>query len=219
MDRTLGENVKRLREQRAWTQEHLAHVAGITARTVQRIEQGDPASADSLMGLAQALDVSLDDLRRSPADEAAAHAVAELKKIEERYVIVRLDRIQRASSLTACLSGADAFQVDRVELNNDDEEDAVAEIDGFLRDGIDGWSECGASERRELERDLQRMIENLHSLGFVVAAGQRQSRLRSDAAAAARDSVPFTIMYVMISRAKDPKLFIAVAKNAPVQLV
>ena len=38
MDSTIGNNVKALREMRAWTQEHLATVAGTSARTVQRME-------------------------------------------------------------------------------------------------------------------------------------------------------------------------------------
>ncbi|REN19170.1 XRE family transcriptional regulator, partial [Mycobacterium tuberculosis] len=32
-----GETVKRLREQRGWSQEHLAGAAGLSARTVQRM--------------------------------------------------------------------------------------------------------------------------------------------------------------------------------------
>jgi transcriptional regulator with XRE-family HTH domain len=44
--------VRRLRESHAWSQEQLAAVAGISARTVQRVEGEGSASADTCMALA-----------------------------------------------------------------------------------------------------------------------------------------------------------------------
>ena len=49
-----GNLVKRLREERAWSQEHLASVAGLSARTVQRLETDGNASAESRMAIAAA---------------------------------------------------------------------------------------------------------------------------------------------------------------------
>lgn len=54
--------VRRLREQRAWSQEQLADVAGLSVRTVQRIETGGGASLDTRMALASALEVEPADL-------------------------------------------------------------------------------------------------------------------------------------------------------------
>jgi transcriptional regulator with XRE-family HTH domain len=118
MDRTVGNNVKRHRERLAWTQEHLAAAAALSARTVQRIEEGGPVSADSLLGLAAAFNVSVDDLRRTPEEEAKLEATAAeaLKQVEERYTIARLARIERGSDLTSFFSGADASLCSRVDL-------------------------------------------------------------------------------------------------------
>ncbi|MCK9489744.1 MAG: helix-turn-helix domain-containing protein [Xanthomonadales bacterium] len=49
--------LRRLREQRAWSQEQLAEVAGLSVRTVQRVENGAAASLETRMALAAALDV------------------------------------------------------------------------------------------------------------------------------------------------------------------
>ena len=49
-------SVKELREKRAWSQEQLAGIAGISLRTVQRIESGKPASFESLKTIASAFD-------------------------------------------------------------------------------------------------------------------------------------------------------------------
>lgn len=51
--------IKRWREERHWSQEHLADVAGIGLRTVQRIEKGEQASGESLKALAAAFNVDV----------------------------------------------------------------------------------------------------------------------------------------------------------------
>ncbi|WP_084397690.1 XRE family transcriptional regulator [Henriciella aquimarina] len=51
--------IKRWREERRWSQEHLADLAGIGLRTVQRIENGEPASQESLKALAAAFNVDV----------------------------------------------------------------------------------------------------------------------------------------------------------------
>lgn len=66
-----GAKIRRWREERAWSQEHLAHAAGIGLRTVQRIENGDPASRESVMALAAAFDVDAMALTVDARSEAA----------------------------------------------------------------------------------------------------------------------------------------------------
>ena len=64
--------LRRLREQRAWSQEQLAEVAGLSVRTVQRVESGGAASPDTRMALAAALDVEPVDLCALADPEAGA---------------------------------------------------------------------------------------------------------------------------------------------------
>lgn len=65
--------LKNLRDARAWSQEHLASVAGLSVRTVQRIEAEGSASAESRLALAAALDVAPSDLcPATPASTVAA---------------------------------------------------------------------------------------------------------------------------------------------------
>lgn len=66
--------LKRRREARGWTQEHLAEIAGLNARTVQRVEASGKASAETGMALASVLACSLSDLSESlpPGDMALA---------------------------------------------------------------------------------------------------------------------------------------------------
>lgn len=56
------EFLRQQREQRGWTQSHLAEVAELSLRTVQRIETSGIASKESAMALAAGLDIQLNDL-------------------------------------------------------------------------------------------------------------------------------------------------------------
>ncbi len=53
------------REKRAWSQSHLADVADLSMRTVQRIEHSGVASMESAKALAAALDLELAALVQS----------------------------------------------------------------------------------------------------------------------------------------------------------
>ena len=58
--------IKKLRLQRGWSQEQLAQLSGISTRTIQRMEQGQKASVESLKSLAAVFDVNFDELQQEP---------------------------------------------------------------------------------------------------------------------------------------------------------
>jgi transcriptional regulator with XRE-family HTH domain len=58
--------VRRLREERGWSQDHLASVAGLGKRTIQRLELGQVSPCpETTMALAQALGVEPGELSRN----------------------------------------------------------------------------------------------------------------------------------------------------------
>lgn len=61
------QTLRRLRDERSWTQEHLATVSGLSLRTIQRIEREGNASADSRLALAGAFQVDVSTLSGTPA--------------------------------------------------------------------------------------------------------------------------------------------------------
>ena len=73
-------SVKKLRESRSWTQEHLASAADVSLRTIQRMESDGTASAESRLAVAAALGVPVEKLH--PASDAGHVAQsAELHRI------------------------------------------------------------------------------------------------------------------------------------------
>ncbi|MEL6663727.1 MAG: helix-turn-helix domain-containing protein [Pseudomonadota bacterium] len=75
--------IKRWRTERGWSQEHLAELAGIGVRTLQRIETGEPASKDSVAALAAAFDVDLIALTKDVEAEAERIALQKSQKAKD----------------------------------------------------------------------------------------------------------------------------------------
>ena len=54
--------VKKLREQKHWSQDQLATMAGLSLRTIQRVEAGSPASKETLKSLASVFEIDISQL-------------------------------------------------------------------------------------------------------------------------------------------------------------
>ncbi|HEX8232295.1 MAG TPA: helix-turn-helix transcriptional regulator [Caulobacteraceae bacterium] len=78
-DQNLAAEVRRLRRSRGWPQEQLAAVAGLSIRTVQRIEQGERPSAETLKALASVLDVDVAVLAQAAERGAGGGRAAPLR--------------------------------------------------------------------------------------------------------------------------------------------
>src|SRR5438477_4609324 len=134
MDNITAENIRRHREQRSWTQAHLAEAAALSERTVQRAEEGKPIAAESLQAIAGAFDVSVEDLRKPPHQ-------AEIEKIKTRYRVIRLQRIERGADLGRLLGGTHALNFDSPGVDTEAGEDAAAELEQELKNWTDAWSD------------------------------------------------------------------------------
>ena len=90
--------IQKLRLQRGWSQQQLADLSGLSVRTVQRIEQGQVASSESLKSLAAVFEIDFSTLQEpgmntttAPASPAAfdadeALAFAQVRKLKGFYL-------------------------------------------------------------------------------------------------------------------------------------
>ena len=58
--------IRKLRLQRSWSQEQLAQMSGLSIRTVQRIEQGQKPSLESIRSLAAVFETTVAELQQEP---------------------------------------------------------------------------------------------------------------------------------------------------------
>lgn len=86
--------IQKLRLKRGWSQEQLAEISGVSVRTIQRLERGQPGSLESLKALAAVFEVDLDQLKEPAMDNPhtssirpdEALALAHVRKVKGFYV-------------------------------------------------------------------------------------------------------------------------------------
>ena len=80
-----GERVRSLREQRGWTQDGLAARAVIDVQTLRRIERGGRVRRRSLLRVAQALGLTIEELQQPAAPQQdAPSAIQDTRQIANR---------------------------------------------------------------------------------------------------------------------------------------
>lgn len=64
------ENLRALRLSRGWTQSHLADAAGVSLRTVQRVERDGNAASETVLSLAAVLEATPAELQKAAHGQA-----------------------------------------------------------------------------------------------------------------------------------------------------
>lgn len=88
-------NIQKLRLQRGWSQQQLAELSGLSSRTIQRIENGQPASAESLKSLASVFEIDFTTLTSEPDMSATATATATAATQAQQAEQLALARVRK----------------------------------------------------------------------------------------------------------------------------
>lgn len=94
--------VQTLRLKNGWTQEQLATVSGVSVRTIQRIERGEAASAESLKALAAAFDVDFQALKEPAMDTTLSTPSATARLDAE--LLLAFDHVRRKRTFFGALT-------------------------------------------------------------------------------------------------------------------
>jgi transcriptional regulator with XRE-family HTH domain len=194
----IGINIKVRREQKGWTQMHLAEAAALTERTVQRAERGD-VGKESLISIASALDSSVEELRFDPfgflasafgvpRDELTPELVekkskefeekraAEERKFNEKYLKVPLTRVTASSQFQIAV-GAFAVQSSAQCELPEEAQDVFAERQ-FMMDYVDCVDLTDAIAAREMDKYGFEVAKRLEAMGYAVCVGCIKERMR-----------------------------------------
>ena len=80
--------IQKLRLKRGWSQQQLAEAAGLSTRTIQRVEAGHPASVETLKSIAAVFEVDFSTLNPETAMDAATVSPQEQQE-KEAFAYVR----------------------------------------------------------------------------------------------------------------------------------
>lgn len=85
--------VQKLRLQRGWSQQQLAELSGLSTRTIQRIEGGQPASTETLKSLASVFEIEFSQLTsesdvkpQTPSAVDEQLALSQVRKLKGFYL-------------------------------------------------------------------------------------------------------------------------------------
>ena len=85
--------LKRWREERCWSQDHLAATSGLSLRTIQRLERGETVSRETALALAAAYAVGVETLMVDPetkASELVDQRKQAMQKQARQYFLIHL---------------------------------------------------------------------------------------------------------------------------------
>lgn len=197
---------KACREGRGWTQEVLAELAGISSRTIQRVEEGKPSSPDVRRALARAFE--LDDLEAF--NKLHVFPTAEdLKAEQERFHKERITL--KAAPLMSGRRMAELAESNQADLFSEGDELPRAAQEQFA-DLTDYWREyreCRelytAQAKLEVYDELERRLQELQTLGARLFFAQRKVVLRSGSD---HPGIKAQILYIVAFRAsRQPETF------------
>ena len=86
--------IQKLRLQRGWSQQQLADLSGLSVRTIQRIEQGQVASTESLKSLAAVFEIEFSTLQEPDMNTATAPTTPAAFDAEEALAFAQVRKLK-----------------------------------------------------------------------------------------------------------------------------
>ena len=164
-----GLKVRALREARAWSQEQLAKVAGYSPRHIQRLEAGGTCSPQMARDLAQALEVTLEELQEFVPEKGEVEAWSEALKD-----LVILERVTSGSMLLSHIVGSsDGCMFDQDELRSEDDVKVVGAFLQSLQEWGEIWSEVSMEGRVEAGFKMTQELSALEARDLWLFAARK----------------------------------------------
>jgi transcriptional regulator with XRE-family HTH domain len=204
MNAQLAKNIRNIRDAKHWTQHHLAEVAGIQLRTVQRVEAGDGASVDTLGALASAFDVTIDVLQFD-FEALEAHIKTQNDALTKTHDVIPVTPVNSSADLNVV--GDHHAYIFECVPNDDAVQDVFAALASELRDMGDIWDDVEALHHRDWVKSAFVRVEELRQLGVVVCTGSANRTIKM-----ATGSVHLKVLCVVAWPKDEVKEAIAVPK-------
>ncbi|MBN4082488.1 helix-turn-helix transcriptional regulator [Mariprofundus ferrooxydans] len=182
--------LKNLRKEKAWSQDELAMISGLSLRTIQRIEKDGKASLESKKAIASAFEINASELDANENSSALSSDEA-----DSFYF-----RIEDGTKLSEIISGACAYRMNHDNPKTEGEAELLASVAQSIQDWGEVWQDLEAGDRVRATFDLSKLIKDLESEGFWVFG------LRSDEEYLGIKDGKWLVANVFIMRSDNPKI-------------
>jgi transcriptional regulator with XRE-family HTH domain len=197
-NKALAALVRSEREKRNWTQEHLATVADVVPRTVQRLESTGAHSPATLAAVAEAFDLDCQDLLRRAKEQPASQPKPE----DDPFLVVHLARCATGKALLEAVAPCHAAQQDYPEDLRPEQASTVGILLDFVRDYADIYDDVEPSQLIQFQQSVTDQLNELTEVGLSVFCGAYRRRLKF----AQGDPMLWQISIIKITYADDPRI-------------
>ncbi len=167
--------LKMFREMRQWSQEQLAEIARVSARTVQRVEEGTPSSLDTRRALAGALGFEdIDAFNKPYVIPTSEQMAAEKARFEKERVTLKAEKLSTGKQLGKLVELGSGLQiVDAVEMSSKAEE-----VFAHLTDYCTEYADCdelySATDKLGVYVELDELLATLDAEGVSLVGANRE---------------------------------------------
>jgi transcriptional regulator with XRE-family HTH domain len=189
----IAKQVKFLRRWRKLKQANVADMAGLTTRTIEKIESGrHRPDEQTLRSLARAFQIDVAYFEK-PTPEQEARQRAEIARAARKTVVVATDPVRTASEFLSAFGGQHAFRFDAPADQSDELLEITTDMADWITDLLDGWDDCSKSQQLEAARSFVALCSQLEALGYLCHMGHhRQARYE-------KEHMPLVIRVVLMS--------------------
>lgn len=170
--------VRLLRENLHWSQEQLAAISGLSARTIQRVEQGESANFDTRRALARAFELEdIDALNKPLSVPSEEEFRAAKEKYDRDNIMLGVEPLTSGRQLAQL---AETHEMDLAEPAFELRRDA-AEVFTALVDAFHDYRECSelytAVQKLDFYDDFQRHIDELKAKSVSLRYAERRMQM------------------------------------------
>ncbi len=153
-----GNVVKKLRLERGWTQEHLAHMAGVNVRTIQRVEKAGICDLETRSALASVFQVDLKQLD----GETKIEQVKPADNGEPLYY----SRVTTGGGVVDIFEGSHWYRFSHEELRSGEDADYIAELTSQINDFSECWDMIEPGPKVRATHEFGEMLKEMDTRGF-----------------------------------------------------
>lgn len=175
----LSKTVKLLRKMFGLTQESLAHEAGLTTRTIEKIESGRHLPDEqTLRSIARALKVAVAVFDK-PATADTEALRKDFERIRRQTMLVPTRLLRTLADFRREFTNRGALQHDTSNVENEDAIATAAGMVDLLTDLGDIWPDISETERVGYARDFVQRCVGLGALGYFCFMGHYRRMLKT----------------------------------------
>ena len=177
-DEEFAEVIKMYRKTRKWSQETLGDISRLSARTIQRVEGGQPSDMDTRRALAAAFEFEDIDIFNKPMFIPTPESMkAQQEEFDRQHLTISVKILKTGKELAdlAQESLADrtssSFEMDR------ETHECFAALVDYFRDYRDVAQEYSESSKIDIYDEMQSLIDDLSSKGASLVFGLTTSKV------------------------------------------